>query len=124
MCYPFHPLRGPAHDGELGWGGWQARGLEGTYLKRPGAGGRTRGHYDPRALRAVGLLSFEATAEELSTQRRSPAGITGAVPALYYQLPSWQTAPGSARASLLSTEGRPSLPGGQMPPPQRMAHVL
>ena len=50
-------------------------------------GGRTshsRGRMDgpgdttTRAHRAVGLLSFEATAEELSIQRRSPAGITGA----------------------------------------------
>ena len=70
-----HPLRGPAHDGELGWGGWQARGLGGTYLKRPGAGDKDPGTLRPPRRKAVGLLSFEATAEELSIQRRSPAGL-------------------------------------------------
>ena len=102
-CYPFN--RSPL-DGVLlmtvsvGLGWMAGPRVWGDVPHIPGGGWTDPGTLRPPRRKAVGLLSFEATAEELSTQRRSPAGITGAARRLSPALKSWHTAPGSARASL------------------------
>ena len=83
---------------------------------------RTRGHYDPRALRAVGLLSLEATAEEPFTCDEVLPALR-ALQGAYRWSKRISTPRRAAPAPPFSTEGRPSLPGGSMPPPQRMAHI-
>ncbi len=105
------PNRGPAHDGELGRGGGQACGWRLTCAPLPGAEGETRGHYD---LRAYGQVdASQGLAAQALLQRPHPAGC-GRCSALYRQLPSWHTAPGSARASHFSREGQ-TQPSPRMP---------
>ena len=46
---PVHPGRGLGHDGDHRWCGCGACGYGETFIMSPGAGGATRGYYDPRA---------------------------------------------------------------------------
>ncbi len=80
MDYPqsVHPGRGLGRDGDHRWGGCGACGCGETFIMLPGAEGRTRGYYGPRAFSGKTTLAANRDTvrsralSELSLRQKPP----------------------------------------------------